>query len=1245
MEEERVLTALYASIRPTEAGHVLGECLSSIFGDANASGAPPVCSTHGTGTWSRVVILVRRACDKRLMADVDGTQKKALEAALLGAIASPHVAKDTHAMAVLLTLSRVLFQMGRLSDVDEDVERGYREYDRWLMSVLNTVGKPAVKALCTVLTELIPVETLRYLRSNTKAFARRREFSDIAGNCLLLSRTRIRDLDPKFNGAGAVGMGSRGGVAAPTAKAVADVAKFVTEFTRGGNKIPASLVRQMNFHRYHFRSNTLDSLLLPEFEPPPEVLDREFVRGGLESFTAQRVAMIKVLAFKRQDRALTKAEAEMAIAKIGEVSKRRRIERLQGGRPNSNPVAVTKEALSEQSSFQELLLRLSEILGPSIPPEEGQTIEFASSGAEAPVGELNGVEKIFCAKLASLCGGDASSRCLADAAAHLVHASLGQIVADLPAGHASADTSPSSSRESSCDLDRGRYQMWWSLCSPMLGSLLGKVLRDGRVSRMRKAFQSQCFALVCIQSHTLIPGQVAGMAMLMYAITSLSGNSALQDLCYLCRTGPAPSLSHIVTAIADCLPLGCPRLVRRSAQFALHYLMFVLSNNHEPKLADVPPLLQKTALPTSATQVNEAAVEEVPSLAPIDSQRTAEGYLPVSLVRIIQWVLCAPWRLWVSRYGSEEYGASSEETEEAITLLAEGTSILHDYVLRTVRVLPVEKWVRVETRAGWGRPGAVAEALHRFSSSAATPTQIIATVSCVVASTATEVSKDPSASWIVVGLTEFAASISWPLKCVDSSPKSQGSATWAMHRFVEACLKKQGLVVGRAMIGIISLLPSVCHRYFHGSRADAIDAHIRNFIGLVAWPFSAPVTNLVLCGIARSDSVVSRENTASMRRPQVSVVAALAVHWDTLKASGCLSGLPDTVEECVKAGDEPVGGHYLNIVSEARAVRLALRHLAPTNGQGAVSDVDEEQRNGNEVLAHAALCSPHALAVAIVHSIAYARHSGSSGGYSVQSVFQHLATQVAGNAAAEVLDAMLQVAAHVPLMRSAMLCLSDCLNAASWSQVVLIQVVEARLGLTVVAQPNWLSVGHGQSAPISGLNYCNFVSASQLSAEYGDGHDPPSPTPVYEDDENFWFLMERSDTFRLSGHMNEEVCNVLARGRIAQAIGAVGKETLCFAVEASSADDRDSSLPAILVQSYIDVVKLDVGSSLGKANGQMRSCNDVLSSFRGHIEEKLELSIRRVSSLPEVRIQDHVRGILQTELRQLNPTLWDECKA
>lgn len=1018
-QEEQALINLFKELSPNAMISLVSEFISTI---TTQSGTSSKCSL--AGRFPRICLLVRST---GALENHDNLEASAhiIENALLSALCSMQLATDGASQAMLLTLARFFFSP---KDVTAN---SVRAYEKWFLNVLKSAPKPSEKHLLESLKHLVPLEPLRYLKCHIRCFRRVPSWMELSRNYVALARTRVKDLDTARSRANGSPARDPGADADAKKAAAEEVCKYVADFHHGdGKSVPPSLVRQMNFHRYNFRNKILPTLVAPDANPPLEIVQREFARGGIREFDRRRIALIKILAYERKDRTITKDEADECIPKI----KAHMCNRDSGSRK----APIVSKALIEISEKSALSEMFEEFCNAS-----GCRLDFDCDGdfinADAPLGveeEEQGMLrwkkacKLLTEKLVSL-------EDLAQGSADVL-----QLIADhvqiSAAAHDPFNVQPNGVPVN--ELERNQHAQLWVAVKPWMVRLITRVLCRNSLCKLWETLKMQTVASLCLQSSNLSVKQIIGIAVFMYAVVVCSEAIDRNGLPFL-QTKNGGSLTHLVTAAAESLPLDFAQHVLNSTRFAVTYIMLVVSSSQVP-------VVRPFATPVQGPDGNMHLSEN-------DQDPLASTRLPGELVKIVHWVLCAPWRLHSLSVNVRKQMEADISTHDLVTVLKKALSVTQVLQVFKCKRFGIEDWLLLEMRTGWGRPDEVANILNKFRVNESSGITIVKQVACMIARCTVQGASYPS--WIVLGLAEYASGAG----CFASSEKR----TESLSRMVDECFQVGGPDASLILIQIAKSLPA--ELYFAGESVSYVYMHIEQALSPSVWPFSHAMVRFLLSAI-NANQVPSDDVQLLAQTPPATLVADLA-HYSSLS-------LP--ARRCYEEQLNTLDSSWSALHSQVKTFRKVFEMLQ-SHGRESVDDTPalgtqalgtQAPGNGLSDAQRAVQQYPETLALGILRTAA---NGGSFAISEVGARIEWLVGVLGGTITADVLDVAADVAAQLPVARARCSPSGLCSDIEMWAAPILQEVLRCRIRLCTSAQtPYWI---HGGLTPCNSANLPFFV--------------------------------------------------------------------------------------------------------------------------------------------------------------------------
>lgn len=794
------------------------------------------------GVLSRVVLLEQRTGEKGV-SDVDATQKRSMECALAATLCSVQAQSNVRTTAMLICLVRRFFLPRTLSDSCVGDLRGFADHERWLKDIVRGDDGAMVKALIKALIALVHLEPLQFLRTNHRVFSGNKLHLRTSGEYLLLVRARISDLDPlhkaETNVINANNLESQLPPLESRKKAEVDVTKFVTEFARSGGKIPVALVRQMNFHRYHFRAYTLPVLLNPNLMPSTEGANPLLMNEAM--FDEQRINLIKVMAFKRKDRAITREEAQIAIEAMREAKRNSLHQKADEVQARLKPGLNESIPNESDNITQTVELILKRCL------RKKNSVQSISEDASGKTADTS--EKILSGLIDQLRENIAQSK-EPIAIAELAAATLQGILDALLEGVCEVGNH-------SAEETYERYQHWWQGYGAVLQALFINVIGHENVRPLQKHLQCHLFALVCMQMQVLTPTAVICLAQLITVIAVLVGNSCLAELCFLPQSESASRHHLFVRAVFESLSLSDAMKVRGSVRFALHSVCLLKAAKREGSI-----FVERSE--------NGKDIDYAP-----DTQSRPEDTLHRLFMKplesLLRWVLSMPWRLLAVREGDENNLVDEDVTFDAENMLRITTHLLSSENFSISEVQSLRDWLETEYRCGWGRPKTVRKVLDSFCCSGMQASEIIGESCDFLASIA---STQRNADWIWQGVLLYAdESFCGRLKSVNKDVRIPSP----LSQFLGSCVDRHGVEVGSCMLDLIS---STSHWYFGDMQFEQADGHVAEKLIPWFWPLSCRCLKYLLRSLDKC--ITSPLSEVGNGISQAFLIANIVMQWDIL---------------------------------------------------------------------------------------------------------------------------------------------------------------------------------------------------------------------------------------------------------------------------------------------------------------------------------------------------------------------------
>lgn len=964
--EDHALMTLFAAIEPTDAAAVYLECVNCLLNCKEKEGAS---RRHATGSWARVVQLGRRVLDEKMFADVDDGLRRSTLSSVTGVLTSPAAMRNGYIASVLLCLCRRLIIAAQsFHDADEKSEGRYRDYETWLKDLVCRNGNPLIGAFIKPLIELLPVEPLQFLRLNHRTFSLNRAFLRLTRDYLVTLRSRIGDLDPSIN-RGALFRSqsvSEDGSTDPmkSPKLIKETIQFIVEFGKS-NAVPRGLIRQINFHRYHFRKTTLKVLLHPglvSYIGAPEYRDLVNDKPLFESWW---IRLIEELAYRRQDRAISGSEAKVIIKAIQAGSKER--ETVQVGEPNSQDGRVDYSHVNIDSALSTILdaaLRQRPYHGTK---ENNKQMPFP------PYKKMSGRELMISKVRQDLNKSmDESSRSRLSAE---ILKSLLEVIID------SKETSLDVAIQNSSTLSLEKYRSWWVETGTGLSSILSELLCDSSVSVLQKHLQYQTIALCLAHESREGSSMTLPISLLLSTIFSVGRNKSLGDMCFLV-TRKRRSVKSLMGLVLDYLPLSTSRSVRYFTSIVLHCAC---------------ALTTCESLHLNFLEQNDGSQSDLDQL----SQRN-DSILPTSecrgLFNVLRWIVANPWRLVDDRNGRKSW-----EDEKiymgTLPFLRKVTAFLESRSWAVPEV-SVSDYFGIETRCRWGRSSSI----HSFlRTKMASGSDRMTVVNEAIAALVDAERSGERAEWIREGTVRFLdEQLVSSLSCDDEGIIHSDESKSSPFRFVENRLRLEESDVGRS---IFENFMTMEHCYFHGCGIREALQHVSEVMVPQFWPFQRRHKAYLLASLRRP--CISPVGSGQGLRLYSLVLGCFAVDGIVKKGSG---------EEDMVVGTQR--NHNNAIVDLSLQIAQARRLLL----QSGVSSLDEGRMNGLNESANTSLLRsssdayPHAMGVAL--ALHLCQRCSTRPGTEWEDIMGEAVGQVSSSlseqSAIEVLDSMLNTASLVP---------------------------------------------------------------------------------------------------------------------------------------------------------------------------------------------------------------------------------------
>ncbi|CDF32523.1 unnamed protein product [Chondrus crispus] len=828
--EEKALSVLCAAVSPSLATQVFTECLTSLVASKDIADRG---QRQESGALARIVVLIQRILDKKSHGDVDGGERRGMECAVAGVFASARAQSDLRTVATLVCLVRRLFLPVNVSKGSEDSSAGFQEHEKWLKNLVRTSDAKSTKVLVAVLSELTPLEPIRFLRMNHRVFSADKQYLHLFGDYLLQVRSKISDLNPLHHS----GNGNQAGPSSSDAliarrKNEVIIIKFVKEFAENGGELPKALVRHMNFYRHHFRSHALPVLLDSNLDPA--VAEEVVFNMNRNKFDEHRANLIKTMAFVRKDKSIPAAQAHAALKEIEQAKKQRNAELSVNAKVQ--PGWSSKEStINESTSLVEVIENL---------------IKSTSSDASSDCKTNNVVhfkelmESSILPRLQSAVKVCASAK------------QLGLVASDVLRGLLNGLATSKSDSDFRAENTFKRCEKWWETGAMLLYAFFVTIFGHKNLQALQKPFQYNLFFLACMRIECLGRSEVIGIAKLFSVIFSMNTVSSVADLCYVSWTGAGTQLTSFANVVFLSLPLRDPVSVRKSVWFAANCVTLI-------------GFLQEDDWPGSRYRLSTSYMGEVDR----STARSSEDRLPRldPLLQLLQWALCVPWRFMKTRNVLDTM-TDEHVTEEAANVLNSITHILSNQQFSGRAKLTCQDVLQIEYRCGWGRPHAVKNILRVLSGYGRDACEVVAESSMFVA--VSNVNGAVSPEWIAEGVCMFAEE-SMSLQRTNGEIRNGRKGVFLHH--LRKCVESTGANAGQYMLDVLSRLPC---RFFQGCDLVNADMHLSEFLIPCYWPFSNRWLKYLVWSLQSCQT--SHEACSYAFQRNGFLVSNLATAWDAI---------------------------------------------------------------------------------------------------------------------------------------------------------------------------------------------------------------------------------------------------------------------------------------------------------------------------------------------------------------------------
>lgn len=670
---ETVLRKLFAAIDPRDACDIYLQCLNTLLQATSRSAS----NIYITGSWARIVILGQRIADKQSFSDIDDDLVKKTVSSISESLGTLCPTSDPYLTTVLICLSRRLLIPYASFNEEKGQLNKFRDHREWFRQFISRRGRHVVEALIQPLSQLLSLEPLELLRLNHRVFSVRRDLARIVSDYLIKARTRISDLDPASRNFLSEEEATSANVTdedlKDLPKLVSSSARFIIDFA-STKQLPGALLRQINFHRYHFQKSTKVALLSPMLTEYVAKSGESHFIPWQNSFEVHQIKLIKELAFKRKDKAVSVSEANEAIKAIQDArNARRRAEEREEIKTDAHNIGT-------DSRFEDAI---DAVLG--MPLKQIQMEKNASRREKSTQSPLQ-VLKHKVTKALS----ESSHADRVNLASQMLHGFCSALSSRTP-----HDTQiPSKTEPSQIPYILKAYEKWWSSTGFVLRYVIVEVLGDPSIQRLQRLFQYQLFAIICGRSGYVRPPMVGAMASLVVVILTLHADPSLADLCFTFTNSPT-KMRHVMNVIIECLPFNSGCRVRNSIKFILHCVLLLHS---------------------AGETVSEAILKSNPEADSRDSQGSFRNLQSIfkarlrSLLDFLRWTLCNPWRLMEERIDMKSGISLNARAHASTVILNQIATVLLLLEHQEKGLLNIKRFLNIELRCGWGHE----EEVHTF---------------------------------------------------------------------------------------------------------------------------------------------------------------------------------------------------------------------------------------------------------------------------------------------------------------------------------------------------------------------------------------------------------------------------------------------------------------------------------------------------------------------------------------------------
>lgn len=814
--EKDSLMSLFAAIPSAEANSIYLSCVSDVskFTDPSGSRRNPVL-----GTWSRLVLLGNRITDKDNFQDVDEGMRRAVVSSTTGALCTEACLKEPHAIATIFCLARRAL-LPQSSNEGDPTSPSLERYESWLRDLVLNSNAAVITPLLEALSQLVPLEPVRFLKLHHQIFSKNRGIFHVASGYLAQLRAQIRNFDPSFSNASTIGHSTENAETQASSKisgkVMTEIVQFVSNY-KEKRELSKLLIRQMNFHRYHFRKVILPMLLHPNFvELKPSDGDVSMVFDPT-TFDELRIDMIREIAFRRKDHAITAPEAKSAIDAIKVARTKREGQSVRNSESQAKLI-FSSSSVKGTSSVHDIV---SAILCDEV--EHGFNNELMK---RKDGDQIEKAKELLCANVSNCVTNCNNTDGLASVAVEVLEGFC-SAVEDVDQKAFKTDSileimqplnfSKSSNIPEKC-------KRWWRNIGLPFLSLLSQFLGDPRLVSLQTHIRYQIIALLCVRINSLSEKALFSLSLIIVALVILRSKTTLQNVCFLGNTTSPKSSQHIGLVIFKCLPLSKPEFVLPSITFALYYV-FLLTSFPEDALLSLNIESDISMDATLAHNGHESVITEFSNV-------------PRAFLR---WMVLNPWRL--TRVDGEAVDVEGDHLNQEISVLCQrAVSCLQDTTFFDGGVESLATILDLELRASWGCKFALAAQMQVMKSLGLSSMIIINTVVNFLA-TAKKIQHN-GLDWIHQGLMLFYEGTT------DTVPTSiEDSVTENIRK----CVEEVGTDVANNMIDYYR---SMELPYFKG--CDDACEHIAQVLILKMWPLSHQDASYLLRCLSSHDMTITR---------------------------------------------------------------------------------------------------------------------------------------------------------------------------------------------------------------------------------------------------------------------------------------------------------------------------------------------------------------------------------------------------